>query len=438
MAEIHEKLTSLRFVLATTLLLASWFVFSSNSSEARELVGTQPSSPSQPFQWRLVWTSDPTSSARVCWSTQASTKKNVLHLSSSSGTSRAIPAGRNGAYSSSDKQSYYHHVTLEDLQPDTRYEVTLESDSVRSPDFWFRTASAEDGPMSLIFGGDSRSDPAERRKVNRLIASLAERNPSIVCFAHGGDYVNTGSSFNQWTQWMSDHELTTGRDGRLLPIVPARGNHDHGVLFEETFGFPSGDNNYFAINVGPQVRLVTLNTEISAGGEQKKWLESELETARKKDRFVVVQYHRPAYPAVKRPSSAKQHWVPLFEKYDVDLVCEADGHNIKRTVPIRGDKQDPTGIVYIGEGGLGVPQRVPKKDRWFLRSPGLADQGHHVHVLTFGSQLLSGKAIGLGGKERDSFQLLVRRSVLRREASTPVVHTKKLSSTKRDKNKAGG
>ena len=378
--------------------------------------GEQPS-PSQPVQWRLVWTSDPTTSATICWSTVEAGKKHVVHLSATDGTSRVVAAHRSGAYTSSGGKLHYHHAKIDGLQPDMRYEVTLESDAVRSPDFWFQTATAEDKPMSLIFGGDSRSDPAARRQVNRLIADLATRDPAIACFAHGGDYINTGSNFDQWRQWMSDHELTTGEDGRLLPIVPARGNHDIGPLFEEVFGYPTGDGNYFALNVSPQVRLVTLNTEISAAGDQKKWLDAELATARKQNRFVVVQYHRPAFPAVKTPSSAKQHWVPLFEKYDVDLVCEADGHNIKRTVPIRNDKQDPSGVVYIGEGGLGVPQRLPKKDRWFLQSPGMAGMGHHVHVLTFGPRVLQGSAIGLDHKPRDTFELLVRRSVLNRADS---------------------
>ena len=105
---------------------------------------------------------------------------------------------------------------------------------------------------------------------------------------------------------------------------------------------------------------------------------------------------------------AIQSWVPLFEKHNVDLVCEADGHNIKRTVPIRNGKQDETGIVYIGEGGLGVPQRTPKNDRWYLQSPGMADKGHHVFVLTFREDELAGEYVLLGGEVRDSFERSVR------------------------------
>ena len=76
-------------------------------------------------------------------------------------------------------------------------------------------------------------------------------------------------------------------------------------------------------------------------------------------KFAV--YHHPAYSSApsRDNKDIREHWVPLFEQHQLDLVCEADGHNIKRTVPIRNGKRDPTGVVYIGEGGLGVPQRQP-------------------------------------------------------------------------------
>ena len=48
----------------------------------------------------------------------------------------------------------------------------------------------------------------------------------------------TGVILSYGSRWMSDHELTVGPNGRLLPIIPARGNHDGGKLFNEIFAFP--------------------------------------------------------------------------------------------------------------------------------------------------------------------------------------------------------
>jgi hypothetical protein len=104
--------------------------------------------------------------------------------------------------------------------------------------------------------------------------------------------------------------------------------------------------------------------------------------------------------------------VPVFEQYDVDLVCEFDGHVIKRTVPIRDGKMDPSGVVYIGEGGLGVAQRSPNIDRWYLQPPGKAGRGHHVQLLSFQRDRLDYQAILLDGSLFDSHALPVRKNAL--------------------------
>jgi hypothetical protein len=95
----------------------------------------------------------------------------------------------------------------------------------------------------------------------------------------------------------------------------------------------------------------------------------------------------------------------LFEEYNINLVCESDHHALKRTVPIRNGKPAADGIIYIGDGGLGVPQRKPDLGRWFLQAPGLATSVHHVHVLEFGKDTLRVRAIGLKQDVLDDFSL---------------------------------
>ncbi|QDS94258.1 PhoD-like phosphatase [Roseimaritima multifibrata] len=377
---------------------------------AAPLKGTQPA------QWRVVWTDDPATTATVSWSTAAAGKSHSVRFRvKGSEASPSAQLADSGRYTGGESELYYHHVHLTDLQPATAYEVQMVSDSDESPVFYFVTAPAVDREFSILHGGDSRSDHKARQRMNKLIADIVADSyenddlaDDILAFAHGGDYVVTGTKMDLWSSWLSDHELTTGPDGRLLPIIPARGNHDKGKPFNEIFGFPEGDLNYYGISIGPQVRFTTLNSETSTAGDQAEWLKAELKKSRASHRWLLTQYHRPVYPAVKSPGSGLKSWVPLFEKYNVDLVCEADGHNIKRTVPIRDGKLDETGVVYIGEGGLGVPQRTPKTDRWFLESPGMADQGHHVFVLKFTEEALEGTCLLEGRKIRDQFTRKVR------------------------------
>ena len=370
----------------------------------------------KPMQWRLIWKTDPATSATLAWSTRVAGESHRVHLLKA-GTDKPqkVEAYRSGRYTGDKPELYYHFVKLENLEPATRYDVIIESDGIRSKRMYFITAPTDDVPLSIIFGADSRSGLKERRKVNvmigRMVAESYRSNRApIVAFAHGGDYIVRGTNLEQWSRWMSDYELTAGKEGQLLPIIPARGNHDHGEIYNEVFANPPGETtNYFAINIGPQIRFITLNSETSVTGDQVQWLEDDLKNSRPKNRWLLAQYHTPAYPAVKRPGPNLQHWVPLFEKYNVDMVCEGDGHNIKRTAPIRASKIDKTGVVYIGEGGLGVGQRTPDAERWYLRAPhGKVGSEHHVQLLTFDKEQLGYRVVLLGGKIFDEHALKAR------------------------------
>ncbi len=372
-----------------------------------------------PMQWRLIWTTDPATSATLAWSTTVQGKTHRVYLRGpGSQQETKIEAGRNGRYSGKSPDLYYHHVQLTDLKPATKYQVVIESDGNRSQTMFFITAPVDDVPISVLFGADSRSGLVERRRMNSMIAGMVaesysqqEGRPPILAFLHGGDYIKRGANLEQWSRWMTDHELTVGPKGRLLPIIPARGNHDMGEIFNEVFAFPAKEQtNYYALNLGPQIRLLTLNTETSISGDQTDWLKAELAKARPAKRWLVAQYHRPAFPAVKSPSINLKHWVPLFERYNVDLVCEGDGHNIKRTPPIRELAIDPTGVVYIGEGGLGVGQRTPKTERWYLRPPhAKTGSEHHVQLLTFDKEKIAYRVLLLGGALFDEHFLSVRK-----------------------------
>ena len=232
--------------------------------------------------------------------------------------------------------------------------------------------------LPQLYGGDSRSGVKDRGRINRMIAKLAE-DESILCFLHGGDYIADGEIWRQWDRWLTQHEETTAADGRVLPIIPTRGNHDVGPLFREVFDAPGTRQGiWYETRITPETTLLTLDTNVFVGGPQLTWLSERLPVTRARSRWLLCGYHRPIFPAIKSPSLAHAFWTPLFESHDVDLVMESDGHCIKRTKPIRANREDPTGVTYIGEGGLGVPQRHPRTRRWFLE-PEATGRSHHLH-----------------------------------------------------------
>jgi acid phosphatase type 7 len=389
-----------------------------------------------PVEWpalghfRVMWMEDPAEQALVSWTTPVEGTSHAVHFDTEP------RGGRLGAYARKTEalpprkytmrpadagtpEGWAQNALLEKLTPATTYYFVIASDRHVSREFHFVTAPADRRPVKVIYGADSRRPPSlpephlNRRAVNRLIASLVEEQPEVLAFAHGGDYCSQ-AEWRFLSDWLSDHELTITQSGRILPIIPTRGNHEGregSSVFEEVFFWPGRSTPYyFSTELSGRAVLLTLNTNASKAGDQRDWLEHELNRQRAEpDKWIALQYHVPAYPSVKpleNGAQQRQHWVPLFEQHQVDLVCEADDHMLKRTVPIYQDKHDPErGITYIGDGGLGVPQRVPDLTRWYLKSPGFATPAHHVHLIEFADEEIRVVAIGLDRKLLDRFAL---------------------------------
>lgn len=364
---------------------------------------------------RVVWHEDPAHQAIVSWSTEGPADTHIVwddepHDTPDEYAHSAHP--QRSARFEDDVATVYHHHTLRDLQSSTKVHFRIVAEDEVSEPFWFLTAPDDARPFVLLYGGDSRSDSDARQAMNRRVRELVESQPSIIAFHHGGDYIEWGSSWPQWDRWLRDWQETVSSDGRVLPIIPARGNHEgDGELYNRVFGFPgdpqaSGD--WWITRIGPDFELIVLDSNVSQAGAQRDWLEKTLADAQDR-RWIVPSYHRPAYPAVKTPGGALYHWVPLFEQYNVDFVLESDGHVLKRTVPIRESHPDPSGIVYIGEGGLGVPQRTPDTDRWYLQPPGMAKAAHHIQAFRITPDSVQYSAVLQDGTIADTYAFQPKR-----------------------------
>jgi acid phosphatase type 7 len=366
-----------------------------------------------PAQWRVLWTGNAASEATISWSTAEIGKTHKVYFGETTKLGNEVNCQRNGEYSRHKDEiekvsaAFYHHASLKDLKPSTKYFFVMESDGVKSKQLYFITAPESGTDFSIIHGGDSRNGHSTRCQINVMMSVMIKEKPAIIAFAHGGDYIASGKSWKQWRLWLSHNELTNGEDGRVLPIIPTRGNHDGGPLYKEIFNIDPKQPDWHTTNIGKDVALVTLDTNVSGGGDQKKWLEGELKRLRPKSTWLLTQYHRPLYPAVKGPPRHTKIFCPVFDMYKVDLALESDGHCIKRTIPIKNNKPDPTGTVYVGEGGLGVGQRKPKAGLWYLKG-GVAGSQHHVMVLDFKKSSLRIQTVLLSGEIFDDHTLKVR------------------------------
>lgn len=357
-----------------------------------------PADAAEPLNLRVVWTESPQTRAVVVWDSIGG-GAGMLHLreDAKDATEVKLPAAfaeypANGEDGTRVLITHCHSVVLTGLKPSTRYRLLARVDADSSREYYFRTAPAEDTPFKLFFVGDSRTQLDKTRAVSQTIRQMFEQDASYIGLLHGGDMADTPTTPN-WDAWLAAYALTTTADGRLLPIIPVRGNHEGkgSGVFDLAYGSPGGEiKNYYTCMVGPQVAIIVLNSMVSADGDQRDFLEASLQRLqRQRTRFQMAAYHIPLYPAIKQPHRGRQAWVPLFEQYHLDLGLESDGHCIKRTVPIRDEQPAEGGVVYLGEGGYGAPQRTYQKDRWYLEQPAFVGKGEHVMVLAFDKEQIT-------------------------------------------------
>ena len=279
-------------------------------------------------------------------------------------------------------------VHLNNLKPDTEYALKIITPSETSKTYWFKTAPNKPSRFTFIAGGDSRNHHDARQRANRMVAKL---RPLFVAF--GGDMTNRDTD-EEWVRWLDDWELTTGTDGKLTPIVAARGNHERtNESVSNLFNSPH-PSIYYATAIGGAdfLRLYTLNTEIDVGGEQKNWLSKDLKE-QPNVLWKFAQYHKPmrSHVAAKREGIAQYRaWSALFYQYGFNLVFESDSHAVKRTWPIRPSigednhegfiRDDKNGIVFVGEGCWGAPLRSADDNKPWTKASGSFNQFKWVHV----------------------------------------------------------
>lgn len=274
-----------------------------------------------------------------------------------------------------------HFARLENLLPGTVYYfIIVDSESASRP-YSFRTAPVQPLKMSIIAGGDSRNHREVRRQTNRLVSKL---RADFILFS--GDMTD-GDSDEEWQDWLEDWQLTIADDGRITPIIVARGNHEKSnETLHQLFDLPA-KNNIYSVSFGNNfLHVLSLNSLMAPGGEQLEWLHKDLEKHGHYS-WKMAQYHYPMRPHNSRKMEKKGQadlWAPLFEEYGVQLAIESDAHLCKITYPIRREKSDlaeegfvrddEKGTTYIGEGGWGAPLRDNDDNKSWTVSSGSFNQ----------------------------------------------------------------
>ncbi len=329
-------------------------------------------------KFRVIWQGNASTSATIAWN-QASGTDPVLLLDVNDFGQNASEYGlskRPDRIQQAEDMSN-HFVRLENLLPNMTYYFLIKDSEGVSKRLFFTTApNSPDRRLSIVAGGDSRNHRDARQDANRMVAKL---RPNCVMF--GGDFTENDFPL-EWQEWFEDWELSIAEDGRVTPIIVARGNHEASNRSLVDLFDTRTDGIFYATTLGGDlVRIYTLNTLIPVGGEQRDWLENDLRTPGQKAHWRIGQYHHPMRPhTARKPEKNDQvaHWAPLFLKYNMNLAVECDAHVVKSTWPIRPDngpgsdegfiRDDENGTVYVGEGCWGAPLRTNDDDKTWTRA----------------------------------------------------------------------
>lgn len=361
--------------------------------------GDPPPPDSSTEHYRIIWDDDPSSKATIAWKQISGANGTVYYGTNDFGR----------AYTNYPSQKTVDKVgnftiggtintcfaRLTGLQPDTAYYFVIKDDAGVSPRFWFLTASDTPKPFTFIGGGDSRSNPEPRRKANRMVAKL---RPLFVCFT--GDMINT-STATEWNEWFGDWQETICSDGRVIPLIPYRGNHEgydaasNPPFFEL---FDTTAENYFSFSVGGSLmRFYVLNSEMEDNATkwnaQTSWLTNDLSANAASHTHLAAGYHKPMRPHNSGKSEGTFEyvaWAQPFYDHGMDVVFEADSHTVKRTWPIKPDagggsdesfiRDDANGTVYTGEGCWGAPLRSADDLKTWTRDAGMFYSFDWLHV----------------------------------------------------------
>jgi predicted phosphodiesterase len=176
-------------------------------------------------------------------------------------------------------------------------------------------------------------------------------------------------------------------------LVAALGNHDvrtgDGVPQLRALGLPG---RWYTQRIGP-VELVVVDSTRAGDPEQLAWLERTL--AAQQTPWTIVAQHHPPYSAGYHGSHgpSRDALVPLFERFDVDLVLAGHDHDYQRIHPQQG-------VHYVVSGGAATLRRTGRAS--FTATA--ASTYHFVEVSAYADRLEL-RAVNQAGRVFDKLSI---------------------------------
>jgi 3',5'-cyclic AMP phosphodiesterase CpdA len=395
--DVHLEL-SRRKLLAAAAAVASASLIGGEAAAAvtpeRSAANRTPAPPVHGLH--LQYGADASSQMVVSWHTLQSVQRPRVALGHLDGTlERTAPAVETSYLDAKSKQTVYaYHAHVGDLRPGATYLYAAQHDGAEPEFGTFRTLPRGRSAFTFTSFGDQGTPTVGKKFVPPAGVTLANAvfvNDNLGSPAAGdttlgverlrpafhlfnGDLCYANLAEDRVRTWW-DFWTNNSRSARNRPWMPSPGNHENELgngpigyrAYQTYFALPpaAGQTSvtrglWYSFTAG-SVRVISIaNDDIVyqdggnsyvrgySNGAQKAWLERELAAARR-DRgidWLVICMHQVAISSADQFNGAdlgiREEWLPLFDRYGVDLVVCGHEHHYERSHPLRGRQNNAT------------------------------------------------------------------------------------------------
>ena len=365
-----------------------------------------PSS-STPDQVMLTWSSDPATSIDIQWRTDTTVERGeVNYWEKGSATIMSVSAER---YRMEDRDlmndRYINRFTaqLKNLKPGTTYEYQIPPQTAWNEKYTFSTP-APDSSFSFVWTGDTHHSPT----ITKLYNLADQSHPDAAFYSIAGDLVSEGLHRDHWDDLFHFTKDIISRK----PLMAVIGNHDtrQGLgawMYRELFSYPKNA----PVGVQPEhtysfryKNALFLMIESTASiDSQKVWIEDQL--AKSDATWKFAMFHFAPYNWDEPYPDIQAAWVPIFDKYHVDMVMNGHIHYYMRSMPMKGGKVVSSyneGTAYVESVGIPTkPEKHPEESYAAVRD----FNGDLYQYVKIEGKKLSFIAVNSDNKVIDSFTI---------------------------------
>jgi len=378
------------------------------------LANSHPSNPHdqvKPFDHIiLTWTGNPATSQAVTWRSPEIFKKSLAEIARAKASpdfvknTKQIPAATIPLESDGDF-FYYHSVNFTDLKPNTLYAYRVGNGEIWSEWFQFRTASRHAEPFSFLYFGDVQKKAFSLW--SRSLRAAILKSPEVRFMLHAGDMVDHQNSNREWSEWFN----AGGWIFASISSIPAIGNHEYNKngenrptlskFWKPQFTLPENsisgleETSYYLDYQGTRFVVLDSNKKIK---QQARWLENVLK--HNPNHWTIVIFHHPVYSSIRGRDNKKvrEHWEPLFDKFQVDLALQGHDHVYARG---RGPGKVDGPVYVTSVSGPKMYNLV--RAEWMDRA---GENLQLFQVISISRTVLNYQSITVAGEVFDAFDLV--------------------------------